>query len=218
MIDRGDGIDPLHIPRLTERFYRVDTHRSRAMGGTGLGLAIVKHIVNRHRGDACASSPNPDKAVFFSVILPPGGMITGCEEIGPWPAPPPRGCHETVTYSSQKLGRGPLGGNARVCRSGASGMSEHILGEPFMLAQQIVRVGAGHRCRVRNRRFRPGADPDRRFVDRVPGILRRWPKSSPTRAAPRPLVESTGTGGWACRSSAAVSAPSSPTSPALRAG
>jgi two-component system, OmpR family, phosphate regulon sensor histidine kinase PhoR len=67
--DQGDGIDPVHLPRLTERFYRVDSHRSRAQGGTGLGLAIVKHIMNRHRGKLRIDSA-PGKGSTFTVILP----------------------------------------------------------------------------------------------------------------------------------------------------
>ncbi len=67
--DRGDGIGAHHIPRLTERFYRVDDHRSRAIGGTGLGLAIVKHIVNRHRGRLRIESA-PGEGSSFIIILP----------------------------------------------------------------------------------------------------------------------------------------------------
>ncbi|WP_371168657.1 ATP-binding protein [Aliiroseovarius sp. 2305UL8-7] len=67
--DEGEGIDPKHLGRLTERFYRVDSHRSREMGGTGLGLAIVKHIVNRHRGRLRIES-QPGKGSTFTVVLP----------------------------------------------------------------------------------------------------------------------------------------------------
>ena len=67
--DTGAGIDMLHVPRLTERFYRIDSHRSREMGGTGLGLAIVKHIVNRHRGRLRIES-EMGRGSRFSVVLP----------------------------------------------------------------------------------------------------------------------------------------------------
>ena len=67
--DSGEGFDPVHIPRLTERFYRIDSHRSREKGGTGLGLAIVKHIINRHRGRLRIES-EIGKGSKFSVILP----------------------------------------------------------------------------------------------------------------------------------------------------
>lgn len=69
VIDRGEGIDPVHLPRLTERFYRVDTHRSRQKGGTGLGLAIVKHILSRHRGRLKIESAI-GVGSRFQVILP----------------------------------------------------------------------------------------------------------------------------------------------------
>jgi two-component system, OmpR family, phosphate regulon sensor histidine kinase PhoR len=67
--DQGDGIAPEHIPRLTERFFRVDTARSRTLGGTGLGLAIVKHIVDRHRGSLSIQSI-PGKGTTVSFTLP----------------------------------------------------------------------------------------------------------------------------------------------------
>lgn len=69
--DEGAGIAPEHLPRLTERFYRVDTGRSRAQGGTGLGLAIVKHIVNRHRGRLRIDSVEGEGTEVV-VILPSG--------------------------------------------------------------------------------------------------------------------------------------------------
>jgi len=67
--DDGPGIPREHIPRLTERFYRVDKGRARQAGGTGLGLAIVKHIVNRHRGQLLIESQE-GKGATFKVWLP----------------------------------------------------------------------------------------------------------------------------------------------------
>ncbi len=67
--DHGPGIAPEHIPRLTERFYRVSVKDSRARGGTGLGLAIVKHILNRHRGKLKIEL-TPGKGSTFTVRLP----------------------------------------------------------------------------------------------------------------------------------------------------
>jgi two-component system phosphate regulon sensor histidine kinase PhoR len=67
--DHGEGIAREHLPRLTERFFRVDTARSRRLGGTGLGLAIVKHVVNRHRGLMQVDS-ELGKGTVFTVYLP----------------------------------------------------------------------------------------------------------------------------------------------------
>jgi two-component system phosphate regulon sensor histidine kinase PhoR len=72
--DDGPGIPRAHIPRLTERFYRVDKGRSRSAGGTGLGLAIVKHIVNRHRGQLVIESEEGRGATFL-VWLPAAGTL-----------------------------------------------------------------------------------------------------------------------------------------------
>ena len=67
--DEGEGIAQQHIPRLTERFYRVDPGRSRSVGGTGLGLSIVKHIVERHRGRLHIRSA-PGIGTSVTVLLP----------------------------------------------------------------------------------------------------------------------------------------------------
>jgi two-component system, OmpR family, phosphate regulon sensor histidine kinase PhoR len=65
--DYGPGIAPLHVPRLTERFYRADVEASRTLGGTGLGLAIVKHILNRHRGKLLIQSRLGEGATFTTT-------------------------------------------------------------------------------------------------------------------------------------------------------
>ncbi len=67
--DYGEGIEPRHLPRLSERFYRIDRHRSRGMGGTGLGLAIVKHAIERHRGRLIVESTQ-GKGSTFTALLP----------------------------------------------------------------------------------------------------------------------------------------------------
>ena len=68
--DTGPGISSEHIPRLTERFYRVDRSRSRETGGTGLGLAIVKHVANRHQANLVIES-TPGRGSKFILRFPP---------------------------------------------------------------------------------------------------------------------------------------------------
>ena len=73
--DYGPGIAPEHVPRLTERFYRVDVRESRAQGGTGLGLALVKHILNRHHGRLLIESM-PGAGATFTIYLPLAAGVT----------------------------------------------------------------------------------------------------------------------------------------------
>lgn len=83
VIDKGRGIAAEHLPRLTERFYRVDVAYSRERGGTGLGLAIVKHIVNRHRGELSIASSQGEGSTFrvlFDAAQRPQAEIVAAPE------------------------------------------------------------------------------------------------------------------------------------------
>ena len=89
--DTGIGIAPEHIPRLTERFYRVDRSRSRATGGTGLGLAIVKHVLLRHQAALDVTS-EPGQGSTFTVLLPAqrvrrGAAAEAAADTAPAPLP-----------------------------------------------------------------------------------------------------------------------------------
>jgi two-component system phosphate regulon sensor histidine kinase PhoR len=78
--DYGPGIAPEHLPRLTERFYRVDVAESRAQGGTGLGLALVKHVLNRHGGRlSIESTPGAGAAFTMHMPLPTAENTTSAE-------------------------------------------------------------------------------------------------------------------------------------------
>jgi two-component system phosphate regulon sensor histidine kinase PhoR len=74
--DTGPGIAPEHLPRLTERFYRVDRSRSRETGGTGLGLAIVKHVAQRHGAELQMQS-TPGQGSRFSIVFPAARVRAG---------------------------------------------------------------------------------------------------------------------------------------------
>jgi two-component system phosphate regulon sensor histidine kinase PhoR len=80
IVDQGEGIAAEHIPRITERFYRVDSARSRRLGGTGLGLAIAKHVVRRHQGHLQILS-EPGRGSRFTVLLPLAPTVGGVVDV-----------------------------------------------------------------------------------------------------------------------------------------
>jgi two-component system phosphate regulon sensor histidine kinase PhoR len=84
--DTGIGIEPQHIPRLTERFYRVDRSRSRSTGGTGLGLAIVKHVLSRHQARLEIQS-EVGKGSIFRAVFPSARSMSGEEDVDQFAQP-----------------------------------------------------------------------------------------------------------------------------------
>ena len=98
--DFGPGIAPEHLPRLTERFYRVDVGDSRAQGGTGLGLSLVKHILNRHRGRLLIESVPKNGATFtacFPQARTPAAAINPSDFNRLWLS---SSCHRNLRKSS----------------------------------------------------------------------------------------------------------------------
>lgn len=91
VVDNGIGIERQHLPRITQRFYRVDKSRSRATGGTGLGLAIVKHAITRHGGELLVDS-TPAVGSCFTLTLPPARVrrvsLHGANTAGVTPSSP----------------------------------------------------------------------------------------------------------------------------------
>ena len=109
--DDGEGIASSAVPRLTERFYRVDVKRSREKGGTGLGLAIVKHIVSRHQGRLQIESRQGEGSSFYR---PAAARACGkrCKKPS-WQPGSSHQCHRNVIKSSHRIGGTPLSPSQR---------------------------------------------------------------------------------------------------------
>lgn len=102
--DTGPGIPREHLARLTERFYRVDSGRSRETGGTGLGLAIVKHVIQRHGGEILIDSET-GKGSVFALTLPPARVRVPTASSSPSPSPVPtlEAGHDLATKRALQL-------------------------------------------------------------------------------------------------------------------
>jgi two-component system phosphate regulon sensor histidine kinase PhoR len=103
VVDDGVGVEPEHVERLTERFYRVDQSRSRRQGGTGLGLAIVKHILGAHGSKlSVSSSPGHGSTFGFVLAAASGCGSAGVRENGSGDKPTPRGERETSPANDER--------------------------------------------------------------------------------------------------------------------
>ena len=136
--DQGAGIPREHLPRLTERFYRVDKGRSRAVGGTGLGLAIVKHIVNRHRGQLLIESEE-GKGTTVSVWLPVSAPA-------PRPEPPTEGLSENTRCDLHGRTRPkPLFERRQLYQRADALIADAALNQPVAVAVASDAIGRSYR-------------------------------------------------------------------------